>query len=98
MQEVGIRELKSHLSSYLRLVQKGEVVSVRHRGRLIARINRLTSLREKEPVENRLVELKAKGWITSIGNSGKRVHLKPVLISGETIATTVSKLRERHKT
>ena len=38
METVGIRELKSKLSHYLRKVRAGEVVSVTDRGEVVARI------------------------------------------------------------
>ncbi len=38
MSTVGIRELKSHLSAYLRKVKRGETVRVTDRGRLVAEI------------------------------------------------------------
>jgi len=36
MQTIGVRELKAHLSAYLRRVQAGERVTVTDRGRAIA--------------------------------------------------------------
>jgi antitoxin (DNA-binding transcriptional repressor) of toxin-antitoxin stability system len=39
METVGIRELKSKLSAYLRLVKAGEVVRVTDRGEVVAEIH-----------------------------------------------------------
>ncbi len=36
--DVAIRELKAHLSDYLELVQRGEVIRITNRGRRVARI------------------------------------------------------------
>jgi len=38
MRTVGVRELKAHLSSVLREVQRGEVVLVTDRGRVVAEL------------------------------------------------------------
>ena len=35
---IGVRELRQHASRYLALVQRGEVVEVTDRGRLVARL------------------------------------------------------------
>jgi prevent-host-death family protein len=38
MKTAGVRELKSHLSAYLRDVERGEVVLVTDRGRVVAEL------------------------------------------------------------
>lgn len=38
MREVGIRDLKNHLSEYVRLVRAGEVVMVTDRGEVVAEL------------------------------------------------------------
>jgi antitoxin (DNA-binding transcriptional repressor) of toxin-antitoxin stability system len=38
VKEVGIRELKNHLSEYVRLVRAGEVVMVTDRGEVVAEL------------------------------------------------------------
>ena len=38
MKTTGIRELKTHLSSYLREVERGEIVLVTDRGRVVAEL------------------------------------------------------------
>lgn len=35
---IGVRELRQHASRYLALVQRGEVIEVTDRGRLVARL------------------------------------------------------------
>jgi antitoxin (DNA-binding transcriptional repressor) of toxin-antitoxin stability system len=40
MKTAGVRELKARLSSYLREVQRGEVVLVTDRGRVVAEVRR----------------------------------------------------------
>ena len=46
MLAVGVRELKSHLSEYLRRVRRGEVLLVTDRGEVIAELRSPTMLRE----------------------------------------------------
>ncbi len=41
-QQVGIKELKEHLSLYLRRAKEGECITVTHRGVPIARLSPLT--------------------------------------------------------
>ena len=45
MTEVGIRELRNHLSRYLERVKDGEEVTVTDRGRPIAKLSPVTEVR-----------------------------------------------------
>ena len=54
MNKVGIRELKSHLSHYLRRVKAGETLIITERGKPIGRI-----VPESQPLEERLAHLVA---------------------------------------
>ena len=67
MAEVGIRELKQHLSEYLDRAERGEVVRVTHRGRPKAILGPL-------PGRARVEEGVRAGWITP----GTGSPLKPV--------------------
>ena len=67
MAEVGIRELKQHLSEYLDRAERGEVVQVTHRGRPKA-------LLVPVPGRERIEEGIRTGWITP----GNGSPLKPV--------------------
>ena len=60
---VGIRELKEHLSEYVRKAAAGEQILVTYRGRPVAKIEGLggTSMVEKGIAE---------GWITPPARSG----------------------------
>lgn len=49
MKAIGVRDLKAHLSSYLRDVAAGEVVLVTDRGRVVAELR--TPGREPDPRE-----------------------------------------------
>ena len=57
MAEVGIRELKQHLSEYLDRAERGEVVQVTHRGRPKAMLGPV-------PGRARIEEGIRTGWIT----------------------------------
>ncbi len=46
MKAVGIRELKNHLSEYVRLVRDGEEIQVTYRGEVVAELRRPESPRE----------------------------------------------------
>jgi prevent-host-death family protein len=58
MADVGVRELKQHLSEYLDRAERGELVRVTDRGRPKALIGPL-------PGRARIDEGVAEGWITS---------------------------------
>jgi prevent-host-death family protein len=55
--DVGVRELKQHLSEYLDRVAKGEVIRVTERGRPKAL---LTPIRDQRTLERGIKE----GWLT----------------------------------
>ena len=59
--DVGIRDLKSHLSEILERVERGEVVSVTNRGRPIARI---VPAIDAAPIERGIAE----GWLTRVSD------------------------------
>ncbi|MEO7083435.1 MAG: type II toxin-antitoxin system prevent-host-death family antitoxin [Gemmatimonadaceae bacterium] len=65
MKTVGVKELKAHLSEYLRAVKRGEVVVVTERDQIIAELR--APRQEKEMVVNTrdaLVALTASGEIS----------------------------------
>lgn len=59
---VGIRELKTHLSKYLKDVKKGGEVMVSERGKLVARIT---------PVNIRMEQSKLQSFLLKLSNEGK---------------------------
>jgi prevent-host-death family protein len=73
--EVGIRELRAHLSRYLDLVRKGEEIVVTDRGTPIARISAANG-------RSRIDELIAAGVIEPAPNKGPRKVPKPIKIKG----------------
>lgn len=73
--EVGIRELRAHLSRYLDQVREGEEIVVTDRGTPIARISPANG-------RSRIDELIAAGIITPAPNRGPRAVPTPIKIDG----------------
>jgi prevent-host-death family protein len=82
--EVGIRELKNHLSRYLDRVREGEEVVVTDRGRAIARVVPLG----QERVFDRLV---ADGVVTPARRAKQRA--KPPIATKGTVSDLVVEQR-----
>ena len=72
MTTVGIRELKSRLSSYVRRVRRGEVVRVTDRGHVVAELRPPAPEEEVPPELAGLAEL-AKRGLVRLGKSNKGV-------------------------
>jgi prevent-host-death family protein len=78
--EVPVRELKNHLSEYLRRASSGHEVLVTSRGKVVARLIAAGAVRRKQPAEEEAVALlRSQPWIRP-GKVGKqRVGLvKPI--------------------
>ena len=88
MTTVGIRELKAHLSRYLRLVQDGESVVVTDRGREIAVIEAPGAERDA------LRRLMESGMVKWSGGKPKVPDGPPIKIKGGPISQTVIDMRE----
>ena len=86
---VNIRELKAHLSKYLRKVKEGQTVLITERGKPIGRI-----IPEGEPLEDRLSKIVSAGlaeW------SGKQLEPRQPTLSNQSetlISDLVSEGRE----
>lgn len=74
--KVGIRELKAHLSEYVRKAAKGQLILVTDRGRPVAK---LEGLGDASMVEKGIAE----GWITPPARSG----LTPAVYSEASLST-----------
>ena len=86
--KVGIRELKAHLSHYVRLVREGARVVVTDRGEEVAELRAVT------PVSPGLRELIESGQVRWSGGKPARFP-RPITIRGGPISDTVGELRER---
>ena len=60
---VGIRELKTHLSRYVREVRDGDEILVSERGRIIARLSPVEPRSETARLQGLLLKLSAEGQI-----------------------------------
>jgi prevent-host-death family protein len=61
--EVGIRELKTHLSKYVKEVKDGDEILVSERGKIIARLVPAEPRSESARLQNLLLKLSAEGQI-----------------------------------
>jgi antitoxin (DNA-binding transcriptional repressor) of toxin-antitoxin stability system len=87
MTTVGIRELKAHLSHYVRRARQGERVIVTDRGREVAELRAIT------PAHPGLKELIDAGVVKWSG--GKPTEFpRPIEIRGKPISDTVLELRD----
>jgi prevent-host-death family protein len=86
---VGVRELKSQLSKYLRRVKAGETVIITERGRPIGRI-----VPEPETLEERMQRLIDAGLAEWNGERPEIVEPTVVNESGILISDLVVELRE----
>jgi len=65
---VGVRELKAHLSSYLRRAKEGETVEITDRGRVVAELGPRRALSVSE-IEERISELARQGRVRPAASS-----------------------------
>ena len=85
MATVGVRELKSHLSQYLRRVERGERIVITERGRSVAVMGPAAASARTARIEALL-----RSGIASWGGGKQRGLARPVrLTRGPTIAATI---------
>lgn len=61
--QVGIRELKAHLSRYVKEVKQGEEILVSERGKVVARLVPSDPVSEADRTQQHLLKLAAEGAI-----------------------------------
>ena len=87
MRTVGVKELKDHLSRYLKLVKSGENILVTERGRVVARI-----LPEGQAICTELqglLEMAARGLVRLPRPGSDVQEFEPVEIRGQPLSSTV---------
>lgn len=89
MTTVGIRELKAHLSEYVRLASRGETIVVTHRGKDVVVMHAPSAEHEG------LRRLMESGMVRWSGGKPRGRTGPPIVNAGEPIATTVRDLRDR---
>ena len=75
MKSVGVRELKSHLSEYLKLVKKGEIIVITDHNKIVAEIRQPKKIKPgdtntKHKIEDYLERLTKEGKL----NKAVRAH------------------------
>jgi antitoxin (DNA-binding transcriptional repressor) of toxin-antitoxin stability system len=79
MRAVGLRNLKNHLSEYVRLAASGETVLVTDRERVVAELVPPREGRAEAPQDALLAEAVRKGWLTpALGAPAGPVPRRPV--------------------
>ena len=96
--ETSVRELKTHLSEYLRHVAAGEEVVVTSHGKPVARLTALLprALTEAEREAEAIAKLEALPWVRP-GRGGKLMgSTRPIKIApgDKTLSEIVSEMRE----
>lgn len=86
MESVGIRDLKAHLSEYVRRAQAGETVLITDRGKEVAR---LAPARQTDGLR----DLMAKGIVTGSGGKVDLSGIEPVDVPGEPLSEAVLEQR-----
>lgn len=87
MTNVGVRELKVHLSHYISLVRHGEEIMITKRGKPIARI--VSEPRGPIRLQDELAALAVEGLVTLPGGQWKGSPSKLVKTKGKPIADLV---------
>ncbi len=75
MPNIGVKELRDHLSSYINKVKAGEIVIVTDRGKAVASIIPI----DKEEMTKEILPLIKKGFITWRGGKPKGNPNSPVI-------------------
>lgn len=79
MRAVGLRNLKNHLSEYVRLAASGETVLVTDRERVVAELVPPREGRGEAPQDALLAEAVRKGWLTpAVGSPAGPLPRRPV--------------------
>lgn len=88
---VGIRDLKTHLSKYLRQVQTGHILIVTERGKPVARITPV-----EKTLEEKMEELAQAGFLSWSGELKKLKPTPPVAVNkgDKTVSDMVLEDRE----
>jgi prevent-host-death family protein len=86
---VGIRQLKTHLSEYLRRVSEGQTLVVTDRGKPVCRL-----IPERRDAEARIRELVEAGVLEWSGKKPGAVHGRPRVRRPRTVADLVLEDRD----
>lgn len=87
----GVRELKTHLSRYLKRVQQGETVLITDRGKPVGRI---VPVQSSQSTDERIKEMVAAGLVAWNGERFRPPSHRPVVKGDKTIAELLLEDRE----
>ena len=88
MSTVGMKELKTRLTRYLRRIKAGEEVIVTERGKPIALLQPIQSATNVRSLETRLAQLEAQGLLTAPQRKPLR-RVRRVKIGGPPLSTII---------
>ncbi len=101
MVEVGVRELKSRLSHYLRLMEAGETVAIKMRDRIIGFLTNMKAVKKKpkemslDALKRKVEQLKAEGFLVSGKVGVKMTPFKPVRMTpGPSTTEMIRQMRD----
>jgi prevent-host-death family protein len=92
MDAVGVRELKSRLSYYLRRARRGEELMVTKRGHPVAVLHSFPRVDRSAALEARLARLSALGVVTLPIRKGFR-RIRLLCISGRSMSKAILEAR-----
>lgn len=87
---IGVRELKNHLSEYLRRVRRGQTIVITDHGVAVGRMTPIA-----QPLEERLSALQTAGLLEWSGQSLPPIEPPAVNRSEKTISDLIVAMRER---
>lgn len=101
MVEVGIRELKSRLSHYLRLMETGETVAIKMRDRIIGFLTNMKGSKKKpeemslRALRKKVEQLKKEGFLRSGKVGAKMSRFKPMRMTpGPSTTELIRQMRD----
>lgn len=103
MISVGVRELKAHLSYYLRLMQEGEEIAIRMRDKVIGYLSNIQQERQKKSatrhrkrdLQKLMEEWRKEGFLISGGKPYRYRDFKPVKMTpGPSTTEIIRKMRD----
>ncbi len=87
---IGVRELKTHLSEYLRRVRNGQTIIITDHGKTVAQI-----IPAEQSIETRLRALQEAGLLEWNGKKLPATKSAVINRSGKLMSDLVSEMRER---
>ena len=87
---VGVRDLKAHLSEYLRQVRSGQTIVITDHGQAVGQI-----MPVGQPIEERLNSLQAAGLLAWNGHTLASIESPVINRSGKLLSDLIVEMREQ---